>query len=409
MNLLIKKFAINVCLSSNFLLLFVLFSITVNAQKISVDNSLNAQQLIQDYLVEGCVEVTNINSPINGSINGFSSFGYFERDLSNFPFENGIVLTTGNANAGGNTTNDNILNDGELNWGPDADLETALGISNTYNATTIEFDFISISNLIQFNYILASEEYFGNFPCEYSDGFAFLIREAGSSAPYTNIALIPGTSIPVNTNTIHDEIVGFCDAENDSYFDGYSLGDTNYNGRTVVLTASANIIPNVQYHIKLIIADQTDENYDSAVFIQGNSFNPTVELGQDITTCADSYTLDGDIGNPLASYSWYRNGSLLNGENASSLNISGSGDYTVEIIIPLGTEDCILTDEVTITLNSEQTAEPLTNYELCDDISGDGVETFDLSVMDSEAEAAVPAGNYTISYHYSNADAQAGL
>ncbi|NNF82438.1 MAG: hypothetical protein HKM99_06810, partial [Flavobacteriaceae bacterium] len=174
MNLLKKKFAINVRLSSNFLLLFVLFSITVNAQKISVDNSLNAQQLIQDYLVEGCVEVTNINSPINGSINGFSSFGYFERDLSNFPFENGIVLTTGNANAGGNTTNDNILNDGELNWGPDPDLETALGISNTFNATTIEFDFTSISNLIQFNYILASEEYFGNFPCEYSDGFAFL-------------------------------------------------------------------------------------------------------------------------------------------------------------------------------------------------------------------------------------------
>ncbi|NNL79683.1 MAG: T9SS type B sorting domain-containing protein, partial [Flavobacteriaceae bacterium] len=177
----------------------------------------------------------------------------------------------------------------------------------------------------------------------------------------------------------------------------------------VVLTASANIIPNVQYHIKLIIADQTDENYDSAVFIQGNSFNPTVELGQDITTCADSYTLDGDIENPLASYSWYRNGSLLNGENASSLDITDSGDYSVEIIIPLGTEDCVLTDEVTITLNSEQTAEPLTNIELCDDISGDGIETFDLSVMDSEAEAAVPPGNYTISYHYSNADAQAGL
>ena len=37
----------------------------------------------------------------------------------------------------------------------DPDLEAALGITNTYNATAIEFNFVSISNLIQFNYILA--------------------------------------------------------------------------------------------------------------------------------------------------------------------------------------------------------------------------------------------------------------
>jgi len=64
------------------------------------------------------------------------------------------------------------------------------------------------------------------------------------------------------------------------------MGDTNYNGRTTTLSAAATIIPNVQYHIKLVIADQSDQNYDSAVFIQGNSFNPTVNLGPDISTCA---------------------------------------------------------------------------------------------------------------------------
>ena len=71
-----------------------------------------------------------------------------------------------------------------------------------------------MSNTIQFNYILASEEYFSNFPCDYSDGFAFLIRPSASAGPYQNIALVPGTSIPVNTNTVHDEIVGFCPEEN---------------------------------------------------------------------------------------------------------------------------------------------------------------------------------------------------
>ena len=112
--------------------------------------------------------------------------------------------------------------------------------------------------------------------------------------------MVPGTNIPVSTSVIHDEIVGFCPAENEEFFEGYNLGDTNYNGRTTVLTATANLIPNQQYHIKLVLADGTDENADSAIFIQGNSFNATVDLGPDITTCANSFLLNGDIGNPLA-------------------------------------------------------------------------------------------------------------
>lgn len=392
----------------NYMLLVCVFcsSIIVNSQNILVDNSFTAQQLIENNFVEGCVEVSNITSTINGSINGFNSFAYFERDLSNFPFENGIMLSTGDAISGGNAINTNLLNDGETSWGTDPDLETALGITNTLNATTIEFDFVSISNLIQFNYILASEEYFGNFPCDYSDGFAFLIREAGTTNPYTNIALIPGTTIPVNTNTIHDEIVGFCAAENETYFDGYTMGDTNYNGRTTILTASANIIPNIQYHIKLVIADQTDENYDSTVFIQGNSFNPTVDLGSDVTTCADDYIIDGDIQNPLATYAWYRNGVLIPTEVNPTLLVSQTGTYLVEISIPLNSMNCVIDDEIEVTLNSVQNANPLTDYELCDDLSGDGIELFDLTTKNIEAEAAVSAGNYDITYHYSLADAQ---
>ncbi|MBT8310599.1 MAG: hypothetical protein HKO72_07335, partial [Flavobacteriaceae bacterium] len=377
-----------------------------SAQQISVDNTVGVQQLIENNLVQGCVETSNISSPINGSINGLSSYGYFERGNSNFPFENGIVITTGDANSSGNTTNANVLNEGETNWGTDADLENALGITNTLNATTIEFDFISISNQIQFNYILASEEYFGNFPCDYSDGFAFLIRPAASAGAYTNIAVIPGTTIPVNTSTIHDEVVGFCAAENEQYFDGYNIGDTNYNGRTQVLTATATIVPNVEYSIKLIIADQTDENYDSAVFIEGNSFNATVDLGGDITTCAENVVLNGDIQNPQAMYQWYRNGALLNGETAPSINADQSGNYRLVVSIPLNGTTCDIEDSVIVTLSSEQASGNISDYEVCDDQSADGIEWFDLSTKTNEVIGVMPPSSYQISYHYSQADAQ---
>jgi gliding motility-associated-like protein len=377
------------------------------SQKITVDSNLSPQQLIENNLIKGCVEISNVSSPINGSASGFSSFGYFERGNSNFPFKNGIMLSTGNANSAGNTSKDKPLNEGEPNWKSDADLETALGISNTLNATVIEFDFSSLSNLIQFNYILASEEYYGNFPCEYSDGFAFLIKRAGTSDPYTNIALIPGTSTPVNTNTIHDNIVGFCSASNADFFEGYGIGDTNYDGRTKMMTATANTVPNVTYHIKLIIADQTDLNYDSAVFIEGNSFAAVVDLGNDITTCANELTLDGNIDNPEGIYSWFLNNTLISGETQSTLAAYQSGIYTVKIEIPLGNNSCTIEDSVTVVLSSTQTALPISNFEICDDPSGDGLEVFDLNIKNAEVLEAVPNASYSISYHYTNDDALA--
>ncbi|WP_053975608.1 T9SS type B sorting domain-containing protein [Mangrovimonas xylaniphaga] len=395
-----------------FFLIFACFLCNpIFSQQISVDNSYSAQKLIEDILVQGCVEISNVTSQINGSVNGFQSFGYFEKSSSNFPFQKGIILSTGNATSAGNTPNSNILNEGEPNWGADTDLENALNINGTVNATSLEFDFVSISNQIQFNYILASEEYIDHYPCQNSDGFAFLIKETGSTGPYTNIAVIPGTSTPVNTNTIHDEISGYamgnnCPSENEEYFAGYSIGDTNFNGRTTVMTATASITPNVQYHVKLVIADQTDENYDSAVFIEGNSFNTNVDLGDDLTTCAASEILNGDIHNPIAVYSWYLDDSLISGEKQPTLNVTESGTYKVVIEIPISNSTCLIEDTVIINLSSTQTASPIGDFEICDDPSNNGIETFDLNSMNNVVLESVPQSNYAISYHYSQTDAE---
>ncbi len=385
--------------------LVYLLSQNISAQQISIDDSLTPQQLIEDNLVQGCVQVSNITSSVNGSVNGFSSYGYFERANSNFPFENGIVLSSGNVNSAGNVTNENPLNEGDTNWTTDPDLENALGISNTLNATSIEFDFISSSSTIQFNYILASEEYFNNYPCNYSDGFAFLIRESGTNNTFQNIAVIPNTAIPVNTSTIHDEIVGFCDAENAQFFEGYNLGDTNFNGRTTVMSASASITPNVQYEIKLIIADQTDRNFDSAVFIEGNSFTDSVNLGSDISSCNASMTLDAETNNSQATYAWYQNGTLLPTEVSSSLFVDTSGTYSVQITVPLGNTTCTFDDEINITLNSIENGPLISDYELCDDVSNDGVELFDLTIKSNEVISGLPVANFAISYHISNQNA----
>ncbi len=376
------------------------------SQRISVNDSVDLTSLIQDNLVDGCVDISNISSPVNGTSSGFSSYAYFERGSSNFPFANGIMLSTGGAASGGNNVITPTLSEGSTTWGTDPDLEAALGTTNDHlNATAIEFDFVSISNQFQFNYILASEEYFDINPCEFSDSFVFLIKEAGTTDPYQNIAVIPGTNIPVNTNTIHDEIFGVCPAQNNEYFDGYNVGDTNYNGRTTILTASGSIQPNVRYHIKLVIADQYDRTLDSAIFIEGDSFR-VLNLGEDVSTCAGSFTINADIQNPLASYAWYLNNNLISGAISSNYTATQNGTYRVEVSVPVNGTNCIEEDEIVIVLNTEEPMNLIPDYELCDDSSGDGTEVFDLSTKNSQVAANSPFANYDYSYHYSESDAR---
>ena len=379
--------------------------ISVQAQQIITDDTVPLEQLIQQNLGQNCVEISNIISNVNGGLNSINSYGYFERSNSSFPFENGILLTTGNVNSAGNVLTTSPLNEGDETWGTDLDLENALGISETLNATSIQFNFVSVANQIQFNYILASEEYQQEYPCFYSDGFAFLIKEAGTSTPFTNIAVIPDTSIPVNTNTIHPVIPGSCVAENETFFEGYNVGDTNYNGRTVVLSATATILPNVEYEIKLIIADQDDQNFDSAVFIEGNSFNANVDLGPDITTCGDSVTLNGDIQNSQATYQWFQNDVSIPGETTPELEVESSGTFKVVVTIQLNETSCVIEDTVEITLDSEQASTLISDYILCDD-NGDGQENFNLTTKNNEVLASVPPSNYDISYHYSLEDSE---
>ncbi|NRA93389.1 MAG: hypothetical protein HRU26_12010, partial [Psychroserpens sp.] len=387
-------------------IVFLLVIAVVNSQQITTDNTLSIDDLVLNNLDVDCVDISNINSSVNGNAFGIGSFGSFQRGNSDFPFESGIILSTGSVTSAGNTVINDVLNDGETNWGTDSDLENTLGINETLNATSVEFDFVSTSNTIAFNYILASEEYFANFPCQYSDGFALLIREANSTGPYTNIALIPGTSTPVNTTTIHDEIAGFCPEENGNFFEGYNIGDTNYNGRTSVLTATANLTPNVAYRIKLVIADQTDRNYDSAVFIEANSFSPTVDLGPDFSTCTDEVLLDANINNPNAEYAWFLDGNPILGANQTEYSVTESGNYEVVISIPLAGGFCTINDSVLIDISNTQSSTPMSNFTLCDDSSNDGQEVFNLNTKTNEAINSVSSGNYTVSYHTSLPNAQ---
>lgn len=176
------------------------------AQNIIVDDTYTAQQLVENVLINSpCANVSNFMVSGGNFASGEKSFGYFTAGTSTFPFTNGVVLSTSRAisTPGPNAT---LLSEDVPGWLGDSDLNQALSISNTSNATILEFDFTPLTSLISFNYIFASEEYHDAAPCHYSDGFAFLLKEAGSTGNYQNLALIPSTTIPVKVTTVHPVI-----------------------------------------------------------------------------------------------------------------------------------------------------------------------------------------------------------
>ncbi|MEQ3661092.1 MAG: choice-of-anchor L domain-containing protein, partial [Flavobacterium sp.] len=229
-----------------FIVFFILLTLNqeINAQVISVDESYTPTQLVENILLQSsCASVSNVTVSGGNFTSGELSYGAFDANGSVFPFQNGIILSTGKINnaPGPNTS---ILEDGgNMGWNGDTDLQNALGLSNSYNATILEFDFVPLGDQISFDYMLSSEQYLTNpssNQCNYTDGFAFLLKEVGTST-YQNLAVIPGTSTPVKINTVRGSGT-ICPPANEQYFDAFN-GDnhpTNFNGQTKILTAQAN-------------------------------------------------------------------------------------------------------------------------------------------------------------------------
>jgi hypothetical protein len=229
-----------------------------------------------------------------------NSIGYFENfdagtpnvlRNANFPFLKGVVLTSGDVTKVP-APNNSILSDGALPlgstgspaWDGDADLEANLlsqsGITfNSVNASYLEFDFVPKTATFNFGFLFASEEY-GTSQCDYSDAFAFLLKDLDvPGSPYVNIAVVPSTNAPITVATIRDATYNpDCSSENVNWFgafNGNGFGPAiNFNGQTKEMTAIATLQLTHHYHMKIVIADgKNNTGYDSAIFLKANSLN----------------------------------------------------------------------------------------------------------------------------------------
>jgi len=264
------------------LFLLALFLNGLAAQNVKIRDSFTPVALVQDVFVNGaCKNISNIRSV--GNRNGIA---YFEGGQSGIGIEKGIILSTGNARnaAGPNNSRNTTTEFGDRS--SDVDL-VKLTTGPLYDVVGLEFDFVPLDSFVNFRYVFASEEYCEFVGNIFNDVFGFFISGPGINGTFNNrgenVALIPGSNAYVSINTVNhvqnqlfytdnmhpDEAVR-C---NRTWSANPLLEKVQYDGFTRPLTARLRLIPCETYRIRLLVADVSDGKFDSAVFLEAESFN----------------------------------------------------------------------------------------------------------------------------------------
>lgn len=241
----------------------ILFTSASLKAQLFVSNNLTPEQLVQQVLVGGGVSVSNVTYQGNNFMRGSFSNGHF----TNLGLDDGVVLSSGNIfDIPGNASYNASSSYGQ----PGDPTLTAVSGFNTNDASVLEFDFVPTADTLLFRYVFGSEEY-PEYVNQFNDVFGFFVsgpkpEGLGNYVNY-NIALIPGTNLPVTINNVNA-------GSYPEYYVNNGSGTTiRFDGMTTVLTCMLVVVPCETYHIKLAIADAVDGLYDSGVFLEANSFS----------------------------------------------------------------------------------------------------------------------------------------
>ena len=289
-------------------------SVGLQAQNITVQSAVGQSPatFIQNNLLGGGVYVFNAKYANSSSTITMPGLGTFNANgYLNLQMSNGILMTTGDISVAVGPNDNTSLSSPAGNY-MDPEM-VALATNEVTTCSTLDFDFVSLSNYVSFNYCFGSEEY-PEFVCSnFNDVFAFFLTgpdpETGEEVT-RNIAIIPGTDtvvdggIAVAINSVNAGSYGAsggsgqgCYYDYSGFYLNNSILDTStysgglsgtpnyaegvqYDGLTNKMSAQARIVPCQVYHMHISVCNVGDNGYDSGVFLEGGSFAaPTAAIG----------------------------------------------------------------------------------------------------------------------------------
>jgi gliding motility-associated-like protein len=265
--------------------------------QMEISQSMTPTQYVNNVLLGEGVTATNVQ--FTGSL---EQIGYLT-DGEGFSIENGIILSTDLAT--NPATCDPAAGCGGCGGAGDPDLLTVANsvpplIGQTFNVQSVndvcilEFDFQPSGDFVSFNYVFGSDEYLGWVNSQYNDIFAFFLSGPGVAGPYAspagfpdgavNIAQVPNSDppLPVTISSVNDV------TNPDYYIDNPGTVDQPcINGYTEMFTASHPVSCGLTYHIKLAIADGSDDWLESIVILEEGSFGSPIPTEYEATAAPD--------------------------------------------------------------------------------------------------------------------------
>lgn len=350
----------------------VIFNICISSPDtaLTIDEPKNTQEIEnmanEVLLKSDCDLVSNpkFQFGLDNKINAIASF---TKGQSAFALTDGVVLAThaiDNAKGPKSLMNLNrtkvtaSIGDVDLNA-----IATSLGSvrsPRTSYSSVYTFDFVSVEDNIQFDYLFASDLYSSSCSLQCGDAGAVMaiIMEDLVTGQKQNVALLAGTNTPVSTSTIRKagNFEMSCESVNPQYFaknysydvDNPFAAPINYVGLTVPMkTIPFTTIPGRKYRVKMGIMDQcTDHNHGSAMFVASQVFSlPKINVNGDrlVSTntaiCAgELHTIESGLGYLLdlneleVGFQWYKDGMLIPNEQNDALVVKEPGDYTLKVL-----------------------------------------------------------------------------
>ncbi len=429
----------------------ILFFVSNTHAQLTVSSTMTPLQYVQDVLVGTGVQVSNVtfNGNVNYTGNQIGKFDYVGNQID---FTSGIVMASGGVTGliGPNSSGSHSVPPTGTSVSGDAQLQATANVSASQlnHIGRLEFDFIPAGNTVSFNFQFGSDEY-DEFVCsQYKDVFGFFVTAltpAGGTYNNTNLALVPGTTLPITINTINNGSAGSsgttsnCNNENGSnaqwqantaYYDGAPGNHFQADGMTKSINITFNVVCGEPYHFKFAIADVADGIYDSWVLFESGSFNSDAVQVSVATVTGDSSVIEGcttadfiftrpiaDTANPLT-INYTITGTATEGVDFPNLTnpiyfAPGQDSVTITLApiqdnLPEGSESVIITvfivNECGDTIVSEGTVwifdEPNINIDLTDI---NAVCSSDSVLMTASASGGFPP------YSYSWSNGQTGV
>ncbi|KHA50589.1 Hint domain-containing protein [Sulfitobacter geojensis] len=177
------------------------------------------------------------------------------------PGDTGVIMSTGNAqdftNSSGQANQDTDTSTNTSGTNNFGQYNSAAG-ARTYDAATLDVDFIPDTDIMTMQFIFSSEEYPEFENSIYQDFVGVWVN--GSLVP---MDVGNGDVDPGNVNTTNN-INMYVNNQNDDF-------NTEMDGFTITLTLTMNVNAGETNSIRIAIADVSDTNYDSNLLIAGDS------------------------------------------------------------------------------------------------------------------------------------------